>query len=86
MTPKKKSGMGIIVNGREKRVDIATLRGSQLVVLAFEPALAPAGEFIAFSITYRNGPEQNIKGMLTEDGSVRVGPNMVFNVTTTDKS
>ena len=42
----------IIVNGREKKVEAEELTYDQLIKLAFDDP--PTGEFICFTITYRN--------------------------------
>lgn len=74
----------IIVNSREKTVTKKELTFDELVALAFENP--PSGEFICFTITYRNGPRNKPEGTLIEGKSVKIKEGMIFNVTATDKS
>jgi len=74
----------IIVNGREKSVPGTRLTFRQVITLAFDPI--PTGEFIEFTVTYRNGPPANPKGSMVLGDSVEISRGMVFNVTATDKS
>lgn len=74
----------IIVNGREKRLEAEELTYDQIVNLAFDDP--PTGEFICFTITYRNGGGRKPEGSLLEDESVKIKDGTIFNVTVTDKS
>ncbi|MCA9467643.1 MAG: multiubiquitin domain-containing protein [Nitrospira sp.] len=76
--------ISIIVNGREKTVEEKKLSFTDLINLAFENP--PTGEFICFTITYRNGPKKNPEGTMVEGDRVKIKCGMVFNVTATDKS
>lgn len=74
----------IIVNGRPKVVTQHRLNFAQVVALAFDQL--PAGANVMFTVTYRNGPPKNPEGSLLEGESVRIQDQMIFNVTSTDKS
>lgn len=74
----------IIINGREKEVEAEELTYDQIVRLAFDDP--PTGEFICFTITYRNGGGRKPEGSLLEDESVKIKDGTIFNVTVTDKS
>ena len=77
-------GFAIVVNGREKTVKDEELTFDRVVALAFHDP--PAGEFICFTITFRNAAGRKPEGILTEDESVKVRDGTVINVTVTDKS
>lgn len=73
----------VIVNGRPKKVETATLDYDQLVELAFgdDP---PSGPNVEITVSWRHGNEN---GTLVEGGpSVDVQNGMKFDVTPTDKS
>lgn len=80
----------VIVNGRQKVVNTRFLTAWDLVRLAFTPV--PQGDNFLFTITYRNGPQQNPKGTLTvaanspSEDPIYVSNGMLFSVTATDKS
>ena len=76
--------ISIIVNGRTNIVETRKVSFSFLVNLAFENP--PTGEFICFTITYRNGPKSNPEGTMVEGDFIKIKCGMVFNVTATDKS
>jgi hypothetical protein len=71
----------IIVNGREKKVEKASLSFDEIVVLAFENS--PTGPNVVFTITWRHGHNN---GTVVEGGSVEIKNGIIFNVTATDKS
>ena len=77
-------GFSIIVNGREKTVEDEELTFDQVVALAFDDP--PKGEFICFTITYRQAGGRRPEGTLVEGESVKVRDGTVINVTVTDKS
>ena len=77
-------GYTIVVNGREKTVEEEELTFDQVVGLAFNDP--PTGEFICFTITYRNAGGRKPEGTLIEGESVKVRDGTVINVTVTDKS
>ena len=77
-------GFSIVVNGREKTVEDEELTFDRVVALAFDDP--PTGEFICFTITFRNAGGRKPEGTLTEDESVKVRDGTVINVTVTDKS
>lgn len=73
----------VIVNGRPKKVDTATLDYDQVVNLAFGDN-PPTGDNIEITVSWRHG---NDGGTLTKGGpAVDVENGMKFNVTATDKS
>ncbi|MFZ1989382.1 MAG: multiubiquitin domain-containing protein, partial [Alphaproteobacteria bacterium] len=74
----------VIVNGKAKMVTQHRLAFDQVVALAFSQV--PSGANILFTITYRNGPPRNPSGSLLEGQTVRIQDQMIFNVTSTDKS
>ena len=76
--------LSIIINGRRKRVDDDELSFDQVVALAFEDP--PTGEFICFTIIYRNAAAPRSQGTLIEGEAVKIREETVFNVTVTDKS
>ena len=77
-------GFSIVVNGREKTVEDEELTFDQVVALAFDDP--PTGEFICFTITFRNAGGRKPEGTLTEGESVKLRDGTVINVTVTDKS
>ena len=77
-------GFSIVVNGREKRVEEEELTFDQVVGLAFDDP--PTGEFICFTITYRNAGGRKPEGTLVEGEVVKVRNGTILNVTVTDKS
>ena len=79
-----KKGFSIIVNGRENTIEDEGLTFEQVVALAFDDP--PKGEFICFTITYRQAGGRKPEGMLVEGESVKVRDGTVINVTVTDKS
>lgn len=74
----------IIVNGRERTVENEELTFDRVVALAFDNP--PTGEFICFTITYRNAGGRKSEGTLVEGEAVKVRDGTIFNVTVTDKS
>ena len=80
----EEKGFSIIVNGRERTVEDEELTFDQVVGLAFEDP--PTGEYICFTITYRNAGGRKPEGTLVEGEVVKVKDGTIFNVTVTDKS
>lgn len=74
----------IVVNGREKTVNVRDLTFSALVALAFDNP--PNTGNTIYTITYRRGEGNKPEGTLVDGESVRIKDSMVFNVTSTDKS
>ncbi len=77
-------GVLIIVNGREKLVQGEELTFDGVINLAFDDP--PKGEFICFTITYRNAAGPRPEGTLIEGETINIREGMVLNVTVTDKS
>ena len=77
-------GFSIVVNGREKTVEDEELTFDRVVALAFDDP--PSGEFICFTITYRNAGGRKPEGTLIEGEAVKLRDGTVINVTVTDKS
>ncbi|MCB9065468.1 MAG: multiubiquitin domain-containing protein [Chitinophagales bacterium] len=74
----------ILVNGRKKEWEKATISFWEVVKLAF-PEVIENGR-TAYTVTYDKGPKENSKGTMTKGDVVYVKNEMVFNVTATDKS
>jgi hypothetical protein len=74
----------IIVNTRPHEVTKEKISFEEVVALAFGDV--PAGDNVAFSVTYRRGTGEKPSGSLVEGASVKVKDGMIFNVTKTDKS
>lgn len=74
------SKFSIFVNGRRHDISFAVVGHRDVVRLAFDPP--PSDPRIAFTVTYRNGPRQNVKGILTDELLV-VANAMAFNVAIT---
>ncbi|WP_306598827.1 multiubiquitin domain-containing protein [Geothrix sp. 21YS21S-2] len=82
--PKRVKEVQIFVNGTAKMTTGPMISFDQLVALAFNPI--PSGPNILFTISYEDGPRENREGSLKEGQSVHIKKEMIFNVTTTDKS
>ena len=80
----RRNGFFIVVNGRRKMVEEEELTFDQVVDLAFDNP--PTGEFIFFTITYRNARGRKPEGTLVEGEVVKVRNETIFNVRVTDKS
>ena len=76
--------VSIIVNTKPFEVATEKIFFEEVVALAF--GSAPAGENVAFTVTYRRGQGNKPVGSLVEGESVKAKDGMVFNVTKTDKS
>jgi hypothetical protein len=74
----------ILVNGQEKIIDKGEITYDQVIILAF--GSYDSNPDIAYTILYFKGHSDNVKGQLIRGASVKVVPNMVFNVTRTNKS
>lgn len=77
-------GFSIVVNGRKKTVEEEELTFDQVVGLAYDNP--PTGEFICFTITYRNAGGRKPEGTLVEGQVVKVRDGTILNVSVTDKS
>ena len=77
-------GFSIIVNGREKTVEDEEITFDRVVALAFDEP--PTGEFICFTVTYRNAGGRKPQGTLIEGETVKLREGTIINVTVTDKS
>ncbi|MCY3576495.1 MAG: multiubiquitin domain-containing protein [bacterium] len=80
----KEKGTPIVVNGRWFKVPGELITYEEVVQLAFE--VPPVGEYIVYTVTYRGGSRPKPEGSLAPGQSIKVRPEMVFNVTATDKS
>jgi len=74
----------IVVNGREHRHAGDSIRRSELARLAYPDLSVEGGR--SLTVAYRDGPEQNPRGVVPHDGLVRVANGQAFNVSLTDKS
>jgi hypothetical protein len=81
MTSMNDKGDEIIVNGRPRKWDEATISYEQVVEVGF-PNQPPDPNRI-YTVTYKKGAEQ---GTLVVGQSVTVRPGMIFNVTPTNRS
>lgn len=81
-TEGKANEFTVIVNGRPKKVETATLTYDQVIELAFGDN-PPTGDTVEITVSWRHGNEN---GTLTKGQSVDVKDGMKFDVTPTDKS
>ena len=72
----------IVVNGQPRTVTEREISFSRVVELAGHQRKVNT----VHTVTYRRGPKANREGSMVHGDSVRVKDNMVFNVTSTDKS
>lgn len=74
----------ITVNTKPFEVTKEEISFEEVVALAF--GSVPAGENVAFTVTYRRGQGNKPSGSLVDGDSVKVKDGMIFNATKTDKS
>ncbi len=74
----------ILVNGQEKVIDKSEISYDQVILLAF--GSYESGPDTAYTVLFFKGHSNNVKGQLVKGVTVKVIPNMVFNVTRTNKS
>lgn len=74
----------VIVNGRERVIEVKEISFGEVLALAFSPV--PDGPNWVFTVTYRRGEGNKPEGSMTYGSTVKVKKGMVFNVTATDKS
>jgi len=74
----------VVVNGEAHEVVETRLTFEEVVKLAYP--VPPKGQCIEFTVTYRDGPPANPKGILTAGHSVKIKNKMKFDVTPTDRS
>ena len=74
----------ITVNTRPFEMAKEEISFEEVAGLAF--GQVPAGENVAFTVTYRRGRGNKPSGSLVEGESVKVKDGMIFNATKTDKS
>ena len=74
----------IMVNSRERTVTKLELSSDDLVKLAFKSP--PSGDSADFMITYCHSKGNNINKVLKLGATVKVNKDMIFNVTSVDKS
>lgn len=74
----------VILNGTAHETTETRLFYEEVVKLAYPTP--PSGDVIEFTVTYRNGPSANPKGILTAGHSVKLKNKMIFDVTPTDRS
>ena len=85
-----KDAVTLIVNGRKKEISSKELTPDgeitfdAVVRLAF--ADPPSGQYIVFTVSYRNGAGRPPEGRLSAGQEVKVKDGTVFNVAYTDKS
>ena len=74
----------IILNGRQRQVEIEELSFDELVDLAFDnPARGPQ---LVFTITFRDAGGRVLEGELDEGQRLKVRDGTIINVTRTDQS
>jgi hypothetical protein len=83
MSNEHKKRVTIIVNGQEKIVDKEKISYEEVVVLAFGTA---PGAQAAVTVVYIRGEGGKPEGSLVSGQEVNVKDNMIFNVTSTDRS
>lgn len=74
----------LIVNGEKKRYDEKKISFRQVVELAFGRDANTDKTY--YTITYKNGPEENPSGSMVFGQTVKVKKGMIFNVTPTGQS
>ena len=74
----------IVVNGRRVKVPGESISYADLVKIAY--GTPPPDKATDFVVTYRGGPRPNPDGILAFGESVKLKPEMIFNVTPADKS
>ena len=85
-----KDTITLVVNAREKTVSTRDLSRNgeisfdQVLNLAFDPV--PSGQYILFTVSYRNGAGRPPEGRLFSGQSVKVRDGTVFNASFTDRS
>jgi hypothetical protein len=74
----------IIVNGREKTVEVNEVSYQQILLLAYpNPETGPD---VRYTITWARNEHGEATGKLLPGGTVKVNEKMVFNVKRADKS
>ncbi len=74
----------IIVNGEKKRFDEKKISFRQVVELAFGRDANTDKTY--YTVTYKNGSDENPKGSMVAGQSVKVKRGMIFNITPTGQS
>jgi hypothetical protein len=74
----------IIVNGREKTVEVNDVSYEQILLLAYPNP--DTGPDVRYTITWARNEHGNATGKLLPGGTVNVSEKMIFNVKRTDKS
>lgn len=74
----------IIVNGEKKRFDERKISFRQVVELAFGREANTDKTY--YTVTYKNGPDENPSGQMAFGQTVKVKRGMIFNVTPTGQS
>lgn len=74
----------LIVNGEKKRYDERKISFRQVVELAFGRDTNTDKTY--YTVTYKNGPDENPSGTMVAGQSVKVKRGMIFNVTPTGQS
>ncbi len=76
--------VNIIVNGTNKVWNERQITFREVVVLAFGSFVE--NDRMCYTVTYKRGVHQKPEGSMVDGDHVNINPNMIFNVTTTDKS
>lgn len=79
----KATSTTIFVNGRSHKVPNRFVTYEQVKELAYRGALPSE---VLVTMTYRNGPRENVKGMMVPHEAINVAPSMAFTATLTTRS
>jgi len=79
-----KKDVNIIVNGVQKVWNERRIYFREVVILAFGTFVE--NDSMCYTVTYKRGVHQKPEGSMVDGDHVNINPNMIFNVTATDKS
>lgn len=79
-----KKDVNIIVNGVNKLWNERQISFREVVTLAFGTFVE--NDVMCYTVTYKRGIHQKPEGSMVDGDSININPNMIFNVTATDKS
>lgn len=79
-----KKDVNIVVNGVQKVWNKREISFREVVELAFNKFVD--NPTMCYTVTYKRGSNQKPEGSMVDGDSVNINPNMIFNVTATDKS
>lgn len=79
-----KKEVNIIVNGTNKVWYEKRISYREVIVLAFGAFVE--NDSMCYTVNYKRGVHQKPEGSMSDGDFVNINPNMIFNVTRTDKS